>query len=223
MIKVKKISKVYGKKDNAYKALDEISFDLESGKSIAIIGKSGSGKSTLMHVLSGLDRVDEGQIEINSIQITEMKPSQRDAFRNKKIGFIFQTFFLHESSTVFENVMLPLEIAGIPFSKRKEQVITALKHVGLEDKFKNKARNLSGGQKQRVCIARALVNDPEIIFADEPTGNLDSENGDKVIKMLLNACKQNGKTLFIVTHDSEIAAQCDQRIHVADGKIISID
>lgn len=223
MILVKQVNKSYGRKDNRYKVLDDISFTLTKERSVAIVGRSGSGKSTLMHVLSGLDTPDSGSILLHGTDVTALKPRARDSFRNSKIGFIFQTFFLHESSTVLENVMLPLEIAGVPYSLRCERSLTVLEQVSLAEKAKSRAKDLSGGQKQRVCIARALVTNPQIIFADEPTGNLDSENGKKVFDLLLDSCHSQQKMLFVVTHDNELATACDTQIRIADGRILSID
>lgn len=223
MIKVEDISKVYGKGEDAFYALKNISFEIPSGKVVAIVGKSGSGKSTLMHALSGLDRADSGDVVINGRNINKMKPSEVNKFRNKEMGFIFQTFFMQPYETVLDNVMMPLEIEGMPYKKRKEIATEALSKVELLDKATNKAVNLSGGQKQRVCIARAIVSQPKVLFADEPTGNLDSETGERIIKLLFDINKQLGSTLVIVTHDEEIAKRCDTKIFIKDGHILNIE
>lgn len=223
MIEVKSISKTYGKKKNLFHALKDISFTVPDGASVAIIGKSGSGKSTLMHSMSGLDRPQSGKIIIDGQDILSLKSKQIDQFRSKKIGFIFQSFFVQANESCFDNVSLPLEIAGVKRSQRKKLVEDALSEVELLDKKKSRARDLSGGQKQRLAIARAIVGNPQIIFADEPTGNLDSVTGAKVEDLLFGYNKKNGVTLIIVTHDNELAEKCDIRIYVKDGEIATIE
>ena len=223
MIEVKNITKTYGKKQNVFKALDDVSLKIPNGTSVAILGKSGSGKSTLMHVVSGLDTPDEGQILIDDVDILKLKQKAVDKFRAEKIGFIFQSFFVEANESVYDNVSLPLEIAKVPRSKRKARVNAALKAVELTDKIKNKAKNLSGGQKQRLAIARAIVNEPSIIFADEPTGNLDSVTGAKVEDLLFGYNKDKGVTLIVVTHDEDLAKKCDMIVSIKDGKVESID
>lgn len=223
MIEVQNITKQYGKKKNTFIALDDVSFTIPDGASVAIIGKSGSGKSTLMHAMSGLDRPQLGEVIIDGQNILQMKPKAVDKFRAEKIGFIFQSFFVQANETVANNVSLPLEIANVPRSKRKARIEQALAAVELSDKLKNKARNLSGGQKQRLAIARAIVNEPRIIFADEPTGNLDSATGEKVEDMLFGYNREKGVTLIIVTHDSDLAGKCDIQINIKDGRIESIE
>ncbi len=222
MIEVKAVTKTYGKKQNAFLALDDINFVIPDGASVAIVGKSGSGKSTLMHAMSGLDRPEKGQVVIDGVDILKLKQKAVDRFRSEKIGFIFQSFFVQANESSFDNVALPLEIANLSSRARKKRVIEALTVVGIEEKEKQKARNLSGGQKQRLAIARAIVNRPKIIFADEPTGNLDSTTGATIEKLLFGLNKQSGSTLVIVTHDEELAAKCDMRIYIKDGKIDQI-
>ena len=167
MIEIKSVTKSYGKKQNVFKALDDINFVIPDGASVAIVGKSGSGKSTLMHVMSGLDRPDTGEIIVDGVDILKLKNKAVDKFRSQKIGFIFQAFFVQANESSYENVALPLEIATMSVSARKKRVLAALRVVGLSDKEKQKAGNLSGGQKQRLAIARAIVNNPRIIFADD--------------------------------------------------------
>ncbi len=222
MIEVKGVTKTYGKKQNAFLALDDINFVIPDGASVAIVGKSGSGKSTLMHAMSGLDRPEKGQVVIDGIDILKLKSKAVDRFRSEKIGFIFQSFFVQANESSFDNVSLPLEISNISVKARKKRVLEALQVVGIDDKEKQKARNLSGGQKQRLAIARAIVNRPKIIFADEPTGNLDSTTGATIEKLLFGLNKQSGSTLVIVTHDEDLAAKCDMRIYIKDGKIDKI-
>lgn len=223
MIEVRNISKTYGKKKNSFQALKNVSFKIPKGASVAIIGKSGSGKSTLIHAMSGLDAPEEGEVLIDGVNILSMKQKDIDKFRSKKMGFIFQSFFVQGNETCFENVSLPLEIAEEPIFRRKEIIENALKAVGLEDKIKTPARDLSGGQKQRLAIARAIANSPEIIFADEPTGNLDSITSAKIEKMLFEYNKNSKATLLIVTHDEELAEKCDIRIRIKDGKVEQIE
>ncbi len=223
MIEVKNITKTYGKKQNAFVALDDVSLEILTGTSVAILGKSGSGKSTLMHAMSGLDRPETGEVLIDGENILKMKQKAVDRFRAEKIGFIFQSFFVQANESVADNVSLPLEIAHVPQGKREARIRAALESVELYDKVKSKARNLSGGQKQRLAIARAIVNEPSIIFADEPTGNLDSGTGAKVEELLFGYNKEKGVTLIIVTHDAELAAKCDMIVHIKDGRVESID
>lgn len=222
MIEVNHLSKTYGKKQNAFTALDDISFVIPDGASVAIIGKSGSGKSTLMHAMSGLDRPETGEVIIDGEDILKLKSKAVDKFRATKMSFIFQSFFVQANETCFDNVSLPLEIADVAGGERKKRVIAALEAVELGDKIKSKAKNLSGGQKQRLAIARAIVNEPSVLFADEPTGNLDSATGDVVEKLLFGYAKKNGMTLIVVTHDPELAEKCDMQIFIKDGKIESI-
>ncbi len=222
MIEVKHVTKTYGKKHNLFTALDDINLAIPEGASVAIVGKSGSGKSTLMHVMSGLDRPEKGEVVIDGEDILKLKQKAVDRFRATKMSFIFQSFFVQANETCFDNVSLPLEIAKVPTKERKQRVTKALKAVELDDKIKSKAKNLSGGQKQRLAIARAIVNEPRIIFADEPTGNLDSVTGEKVEDILFGYNKKNGVTLIIVTHDADLARRCDIRINIKDGKLTSV-
>ncbi len=222
MIEVNHITKTYGKKQNAFTALDDVTFTIPDGASVAILGKSGSGKSTLMHAISGLDRPEAGEVIIDGENILKLKQKQVDKFRAQKIGFIFQSFFVQANETVSDNVSLPLEIADVSRGLRKKKIRSALESVDLIEKIGNKAKNLSGGQKQRLAVARAIVNEPQIIFADEPTGNLDSVTSDKVEGMLFGYNKQNGVTLIIVTHDPDLAAKCDIQINIKDGRVESI-
>jgi putative ABC transport system ATP-binding protein len=222
LLVAEEITKIYGKGQNAFVALDRVSLAINRGESVAIIGKSGSGKSTLMHVLAALDRVNSGTISFDGKKYENLSAGRLDSLRSKQFGFIFQQFFLNGRETVLENVMLPLKIAGVGRATRKDKALKALKEVDLADKVKNKATDLSGGQKQRVAIARALVNEPEVIFADEPTGNLDSENGEKIIDLLFSLNKAKGITLVVVTHDEELAARCKRRFIMKDGQLTEV-
>jgi ABC transporter, ATP-binding protein len=221
LIEVKNLVKVYRDGNTYFKALNGVSFSIQKGESVAIIGKSGSGKSTLMHLLAALDKPNEGEILINGQNIAKMKKRELNKLRNQTFGFVFQQFFMNPKDTVLQNVILPLKIAGVSSRKRKEIALKALESVELTDKAKNKASNLSGGQKQRVCVARAIANSPEIIFADEPTGNLDSKTSKKIEDLLFGLNKENGITLIIVTHDESLAAKCDRQIRIQDGQIVS--
>jgi len=219
MIELKNVTKIYGKKKNQFTALKNVSLNIPMGASVAILGKSGSGKSTLMHAISGLDKPQKGQVIIDGQDILQLKSKHVDEFRAKKIGFIFQSFFVQGNESVIDNVSLPLEIARLSRKKRAHKINAALKAVDLYDKRKNRAKDLSGGQKQRLAIARAIVGDPQIIFADEPTGNLDSETGAKVEELLFDYNKQKGVTLIVVTHDADLAKKCDHQIIIKDGRI----
>lgn len=220
MIEVKNLTKVYGKKDSAFTALSNISFNIPEGSTVAIIGKSGSGKSTLMHVMSGLDRSTSGSVMINGTEIAKMKQKAVDKFRASEMSFIFQAFFIEANQTCLQNGMLPLEIARVPRRRRKAMVKDALVAVDLSDKINQKAGKLSGGQKQRLAIARSIVNKPKLIFADEPTGNLDSATGSRIIKKLFSLNKSLGATLIVVTHDEDLAKLCQYQIILKDGKIV---
>lgn len=222
MIEVRDVTKSYGKKQNAFVALKDVSFAVPDGATVAIVGRSGSGKSTLMHAMSGLDRPEKGQILIDGVDILQLKNRAVDQFRSEKIGFIFQSFFVQANETCYQNVALPLEIAKLPRKLRKQKVEAALERVELLEKVQNNAGQLSGGQKQRLAIARAIVNQPKIIFADEPTGNLDTTTGDRVEKLLFSLNREIGTTLIFVTHDHQLAAQCDMQIHIKDGEIEKI-
>jgi putative ABC transport system ATP-binding protein len=221
MIKVDNVTKTYGKGENLFTALYKVSLEIPTASTNAIVGKSGSGKSTLMHIMSGLDHPSSGEVIIDGKALGEFKPKQMDAFRAEEMSFIFQAFFIEANQTCYQNVMLPLEIARVPKRDRSKKVKAALTAVGLEDKIDSLANNLSGGQKQRLAIARAIVNKPKIIFADEPTGNLDSATGEMIIKLLFDLNKKLKCTLVVVTHDPEIAEHCKNKIEMKDGEIIS--
>lgn len=215
------VTKVYGKKDTAFTALDNVSISIQAGESLAIVGKSGSGKSTLMHLLALLDTPTSGTISVDGTDASKLSTKRLDAIRNQTFGFVFQQFFLNGNDSVLNNVTLPLKIAGVSRKERNRRGMEMLEAVELSDKAYSKANDLSGGQKQRVVIARALVNDPKLIFADEPTGNLDSRTGETIENLLFTLNKEKGITLVIVTHDDELALRCDRQIYLADGRVIS--
>lgn len=212
--------KVYGKGASRFDALKGLTFEIAHGESIAIVGKSGSGKSTLMHLLALLDQPTSGVVALEGDPITDLKPRQISALRNDTFGFIFQQFFLNPNQTVLENVTLPLKIAGVSKSERNRRGMEVLEQLEMDSKAKNKATDLSGGQKQRVCIARALINKPSVLFADEPTGNLDSTTSEIVEDLLFGLHRDHGITLVVVTHDEDLAARCQRRLIMQDGEIV---
>jgi putative ABC transport system ATP-binding protein len=220
LISAQNLTKQYDEKDALFTALNNINLSIEKGESVAIIGKSGSGKSTLMHLLALLDTPTSGKIILGGKNTSEMTSKQLDKLRNKTFGFVFQQFFLNGNNTVLDNVILPLKIAGVGRKDRNQRGMDILKSVELADKANSKASELSGGQKQRAVIARALINNPSIIFADEPTGNLDTITGEKIENILLSLNKEKGISLIIVTHDPDLANRCDRQIHIKDGEII---
>ncbi len=220
VLEARNLTRVYGKGESSFNALKGIDLKIREGDSVAIVRKSGSGKSTLMHLLALLDQPTSGELFLMGQNVKGKKASELNHLRNETFGFVFQQFFMNAKDTVHENVMLPLKIKGMRRSQRKKLVDEALQAVELSEKSKNKATDLSGGQKQRVCIARAIVNKPKIIFADEPTGNLDSTTGQKVADLLFDLNKNEKITLVIVTHDPELADRCDRQIHIKDGLVI---
>lgn len=220
MIDVQQITKVYGKKKNRFIALDNVSVTIPDNTSVAILGKSGSGKSTLMHAISGLDKPQQGQVVVDGEDILRLKPRATDRFRAQKMSFIFQSFFVEGGETCYDNVSLSLETAGVPRRGRRARIEAALKAVDLGDKIRSRARDLSGGQKQRLAIARAIVGQPRILFADEPTGNLDSATSKIVEDLLFNYQQDNQATLVVVTHDEELAARCQHIIRLKDGQVV---
>lgn len=220
IISAQGVSKTYGHGDATVEALTDVNLDIHRGESVAIVGKSGSGKSTLTHILATLDKPTKGLVKINGRDTTKLSNRQINRLRNRTFGFVFQQFYMNSRDTVLNNVMLPMVIAGIKPSNRRKRAEEALEIVELTGKEKAKANDLSGGQKQRVCITRAIVNKPSVIFADEPTGNLDSGTGEVIENLLFDLNKNKGITLIIVTHDPDLAAKCDRQIHIKDGRIV---
>jgi len=202
------------------RALDNVNLDIEKGELIALIGPSGSGKSTLMNMIGALDYPDKGKIHIEGDDISKMTSFQRADYRNSKVGFIFQTFNLQGHLTAIENVEIPLVFAGIRRGLRKQMAMESMEKVDLADRIKHKPSELSGGQQQRVSIARSLVNKPEILLADEPTGNIDSKTGYKIVKLLSQLNKEDKVTVIMVTHNEKHAKFADKVYHMIDGKII---
>jgi putative ABC transport system ATP-binding protein len=212
-----------GRGPDRFDALKGVSLEIDRGDSVAIVGKSGSGKSTLMHLLALLDTPGEGTVHIDGTDAKTLNGRKLNALRNQMFGFVFQQFFLNSSSSVLENVVLPLKIAGVGVRERRNRGMAVLEQLELADKARNKAGNLSGGQKQRVVIARALANNPKILFADEPTGNLDTATGRIVEDILFDLNQNHGITLITVTHDHDLAARFNRRIFIRDGQLITTD
>jgi putative ABC transport system ATP-binding protein len=218
LVELRNVSKIYRVGEEEIRALDDVSLDIESGEFISIIGPSGSGKSTLMHILGCLDTPTQGTICLDGTMIQNASPKQLAGIRNQKIGFVFQFFNLLPKLNVQQNVELPMVYSGVSSRERRDRAMSALKMVDLENRSRHRPMQLSGGQQQRVAIARALVNSPKIIFADEPTGNLDSHTGEAILE-LFRKLSQEGRTIALVTHDPEIAAVTPRRIEIRDGKI----
>lgn len=218
LVELRNVSKIYHLGGEEIRALDDVSLDIEGGEFISIIGPSGSGKSTLMHILGCLDSPSKGTIRLDGVMIHDASARDLARIRNKKIGFVFQFFNLLPKLTVLQNVELPMIYSGCSSKERRDRAMAALQLVGLENRSKHRPMQLSGGQQQRVAIARALVNDPRIVFADEPTGNLDTNTGEVILELFRNLSRE-GRTIALVTHDPEIAAVTPRRIEIRDGKI----
>lgn len=218
MINIKNVSKIYNIGNEKLRVLDDVSLTIDKGEFVAIVGPSGSGKSTLMNMIGGLDKPSEGAVIIEGEDISKLKDRKMSKFRNEKIGFVFQSFNLEPTLTALENVMMPLMIAGKTDREMKERASAMLQSLGMGDRVKHKPTELSGGQRQRVSIARALVNNPKIVLADEPTGNLDSKSGKAVMEILTNFKKQ-GYTIVMVTHNMQEASYADRVVKIMDGKV----
>ncbi|MCB1025658.1 MAG: ABC transporter ATP-binding protein [Acidobacteria bacterium] len=206
-----------------YEVLKNVNLHIKSGECVAIMGKSGSGKSTLMHILACLDEPTSGTVSFDGQDLAGLSEAKRNRLRNEKFGFVFQQFFLNGRDTVFDNVALPMLIRGTANDDLRQTTLESLRAVGLGDMAKKSAKDLSGGEKQRVCIARAIVGDPQVIFADEPTGNLDSKTGETVEDLLLRLNREKGITLVIVTHDEDLAKKCERIIEIVDGEIVAAE
>jgi len=220
LLRLNSVSKHYQLGDTKIRALDDITVEIERGEFVAIMGPSGSGKSTFLQVASMLATPTGGEIYLKDIDVTQYNEVERAQLRNKEIGFIFQQFNLLAKTSTLDNVRLPLIYAGVSEREQKRRSIAMIERVGLLDRINNGPAQLSGGQQQRVAIARALINEPAIIFADEPTGNLDSKSGDEIMKLLVNLHKE-GKTIIMVTHETEIADFAQRLNTFHDGEIIS--
>jgi len=220
ILELKNVTKTYATGTNCFTALDDVSLKIHQGEFVSITGPSGSGKSTLMHIIGLLDNPTSGEILLNGKDISKLKEHQLAQIRNVTLGFVFQQFNLLAKTSAFENVLLPLLYSDVPKNQRQDIGLNFLKKVGLEDKIKNTPAQLSGGQQQRVAIARALVNNPQIILADEPTGNLDSKSGADIMKFFHQLNEEEGRTIVIVTHDMDLAKQAKRTIVIRDGKIL---
>jgi len=218
VIQARNLTKVYKMGEVEVHALQGVSLEIARGEVVAIMGPSGSGKSTLMNIIGCLDRPTSGEYILDGEQVSRLSDDQLASIRNRKVGFVFQSFNLLSRATALANVELPMRYAGIGHGRR-ERARAALEAVGLGDRIHHRPNELSGGQQQRVAIARALVNDPAIILADEPTGNLDSKSGEEIIQLLLNLNQERGTTLVIVTHDAEVAARTQRIIRLRDGLV----
>jgi putative ABC transport system ATP-binding protein len=219
LIQLERVTKTYDTGENAVQALRGVEVKIDRGEFVSIIGPSGSGKSTLMHILGCLDTPSEGRYWLDGENVAEMSGKQLARIRNQKLGFVFQTFNLLPRATIWKNVELPLLYAGVSGDERRERALQALDRVGLKNRAKHRPNQLSGGQRQRVAVARALVNNPSLILADEPTGNLDQKTGSDIIR-LFEELAANGQTIILVTHDPAIAGRTQRRIKIVDGLIV---
>ena len=220
LLRVQNVSKKYGRGREATTALDDISLDVRAGELLAITGPSGSGKTTLSHIIGGLTASDSGSIEFMNSKLARQSDKLLAEYRNQKVGFVFQNFSLIPYYSVIENVFMPLVVQGIPKTERTMRTKRLLKVVGLEKRMHARADTLSGGEKQRVSIARALINQPEIIIADEPTGSLDSRRGQEIMTILEKLAHEQGVAVLMVTHDLSLAQRADRQILLRDGKIV---
>lgn len=221
LIRTKNLSKYYAVGDETIKALDDVNLEIERGQIVAILGTSGSGKSTLLNMLAGLERPTKGEVQIGKFRIDELTEAQLTKFRQRYTGFIFQAYNLLPTLTALENVAFPLCFRGIDKQVREKKAFEMLKLVGIEKRYKHKPAEMSGGQQQRVGIARALVTDPSIIFADEPTGNLDSHTTQEVMELIRNIVDTRHNTVIMVTHDKSVAEYADIIVNISDGKVVS--
>jgi putative ABC transport system ATP-binding protein len=220
LIQVKGVSKVYGRGQEMTTALSSVSLDVGKGELLAIVGPSGSGKTTLSHIIGGLITPDSGSVIVDGHKLMTKSDKAISEYRNSTVGFVFQSFGLISSYTAAENVMIPLVVANVPPKKRRQEAEKYLKIVGLKNRMDHQSDKLSGGERQRVSIARALVNQPQIIIADEPTGNLDSVRGDEIMKILEILSHEYGISVLMVTHDNGLAKRADRIVHIRDGRVV---
>lgn len=215
--------KIYRGEGFQVEALKGVSFKVYEGEFCVVMGPSGSGKSTLLNLIGTIDTPTKGKIIIDGVDVTRLSEEEKDKFRNRKVGFVFQFFNLINELTVVENVMLPALVAGVGFEKAREKALDLLKAVGLADKASHPASRLSGGEMQRVSIARALINQPALVLADEPTGNLDSKNSAEIIRLMKELNQKNRQTFILVTHDPSVAEAATKIIRILDGKILRVE
>jgi putative ABC transport system ATP-binding protein len=220
MIELKNVTRTYKMGDQEIHALDNVDLTIADGEFVAIVGPSGSGKSTLLHVIGGLDSATNGTVVVDGQDLSQTKDRDLAAFRNERVGFVFQTFNLQPTYTALENVALPLVFARVPHKERKAQAQTTLEAVGLAERVKHKPTEMSGGERQRVAIARALVTNPAYILADEPTGNLDTTTGQEIVTLLDRLHQERDLTVVLVTHDPEMAALADRQFAMRDGQVV---
>lgn len=221
ILSLQKVTKTFTSGDRKLTVLNEITFDIEEGTSCAIVGPSGSGKTTLLGLCAGLDRPSSGDVNLKGNSLSNMDENALSKVRNEQIGFVFQSFQLISTLTAIENVMVPVELRGVPYREVEKMALTLLEQVGLGDRTDHYPNQLSGGEQQRVGIARAFIHQPDILFADEPTGNLDGETGEQIEQLLFDLNRRQGTTLVIVTHDRELAEKCDRTISLKKGEIVS--
>jgi putative ABC transport system ATP-binding protein len=221
MVQIQDVSKRFAREGFEVIALDHVSLDIEQGDFLALMGPSGSGKSTLLNLLAGIDRATAGKVDVMGTDLARLNERQLAVWRNAHIGYIFQTFNLIPVLTAFENVELPLLLTKLSKAERRKNVRTALELVGLEDRMNHQPRQLSGGQEQRVAIARAIVTDPDLILADEPTGNLDAKAGDEILSILTTLNRELKKTIVMVTHDPQAAAHATHEQHLEKGVLLN--
>jgi putative ABC transport system ATP-binding protein len=214
------IRKVYGSGDTAVAALDDLCLTVRRGEYLAVMGTSGSGKSTAMNILGCLDRPSSGSYRLNGTAVENLSDDQLADLRNRELGFVFQQFHLLQELTALENVMLPMVYAGVPAERRREQGIAALQRVGLGERLHNKPNQLSGGQQQRVAVARAIINNPNLLLADEPTGALDSRTTKEVLDLFDELHREQGMTILLVTHEHDVAARAERIVHFHDGRLV---
>jgi len=220
LVEIRSVTKIYQQGEINVTALNDISFDIQAGEYLSLMGPSGSGKSTLLHIIAGIDRPTSGECHVQKVDVTKLNESELADWRNRNVGFVFQTFNLIPVLTAFENVELPLLLTRLGRGERQKLVNTALEIVGLADRARHLPRQLSGGQEQRVAIARALVTDPSLVVADEPTGNLDSHSAQDVLSVLQSLSRTAGKTVLMVTHDPKAAAFGSRTIHLEKGELL---
>lgn len=220
IVSIRSLSKIYGAGETEVRALDNVSLDIQTGEFLALMGPSGSGKSTLLHIIAGIDRPSQGECHVQGVDVAKLNESELADWRNENVGFVFQTFNLIPVLTAAENVELPLLLTGLSSSRRSEMVTAALDLVGLSDRARHLPRQLSGGQEQRVAIARAIVTDPNLVVADEPTGNLDANSAEAILEILRALSGEVGKTVIMVTHDPRAASHGTRSLHLEKGRLL---